>query len=153
MRSGHRKKTQNFKTSSHLSSRFDQHKFFSLLKQVGGNPSNWSLKKEWGIFYRMYFNTSWADTRHARICHDFFRRHKEKLLSFSNCTLHQAGISPSPYASEHQIPIITHNNEISITCLKDPDLETPVSDSPSSITLSPSIEGIPSKDENSVHDM
>ena len=42
---------------------------------------------------------------------------KEKLLSFSNCTLHQTGISPSPYASEHQIPIITHNNEISIPCL------------------------------------
>ena len=75
MRSGRKKKTQNFKTSpSHSSSRFDQHKFCSLLKQVGGNPSNWSLKKEWGIFYRMYFNTSWADTRYAMFSSEGIRK-------------------------------------------------------------------------------
>ena len=61
--------------SSAASIEFELHPFANTLQRIGGNACKWSLNKEWLVFYKIYFNTSYAKCKHARASYGFFKKH------------------------------------------------------------------------------
>lgn len=48
-------------------------------KSVESEPREWSLKKEWAKFHRLYYGVTQSKQYQARKCYDYFRRNKMKL--------------------------------------------------------------------------
>ena len=78
LKSGRRKKILNLKCSNIVPTEFDSARFASVLLKLGGDPSKWSLRKEWILFHQTYFSTSSSRLKQARSCYDFYRRHLVK---------------------------------------------------------------------------
>ena len=78
LKSGRRKKILNLKCSNIVPTEFDSARFASVLLKLGGDPSKWSLRKEWILFHQTYFSTSSSRSKQARSCYDFYRRHLVK---------------------------------------------------------------------------
>ena len=57
---------------------FDGARFESVLLELSGDPSKWSLRKEWILFHKTYVITSSSKLKHARSYYDFHRRHLVK---------------------------------------------------------------------------
>ena len=77
--------------------------FSNVLNEIGGEPWKWSLKNEWVAFSKLYFNTSYTRSKHAKASRDFFFKDKDKLLG-SSCT---------PTLSEGTICTQVDNNSVS----------------------------------------
>ena len=80
LKRGRPPKNLNVSASSIVSTDFDIPRFAFVLKQLGGNVSKWSLKNEWILFHKTYFNTSSTKLKHARSCYDFYRRHTNEAF-------------------------------------------------------------------------
>ena len=59
---------------------FNIDRFRSILTQIGGNPSAWSLKVQWRDFYKLYFKTTRIRNENVKIAYSFFRAHQDNLL-------------------------------------------------------------------------
>ena len=56
---------------------FEPERFKLVIDQLGGNAVEWSLKREWVLFFKTYFGSSTATVKQARSCYDYFRRNIE----------------------------------------------------------------------------
>ena len=56
---------------------FEPERFKLVIYQLGGNAVEWSLKREWVLFFKTYFGSSTATVKQARSCYDYFRRNIE----------------------------------------------------------------------------
>ena len=45
---------------------FDIDRFRNILARVGGDPNTWSLKDEWQLFSKSYFETSYVREKQFR---------------------------------------------------------------------------------------
>ena len=72
---GRPKKNLNLSSASIEPGEFELPRFSSVLNQIGGDASKWSLKKEWIVFHKTYYNTSKARPKQARACYYFYRLH------------------------------------------------------------------------------
>ena len=59
---------------------FELHQFANTLHRIGGNACKWTIK-DWLVFYKIHFNTSYARHKHARASYDFFKKHQNILSS------------------------------------------------------------------------
>ena len=73
LKRGRPKKNLNLSSASIEPGEFELPRFSSVLNQIGGDASKWSLKKEWIVFHKTYYNTSKARPKQARACYDFYR--------------------------------------------------------------------------------
>ena len=61
-----------------------------------------SVKKEWVVFHKKYFNVASATITHAKACYDFFRRQKNELANSSPYTSDE-GVVESPLQENKNI--------------------------------------------------
>ena len=104
-KSGRRRKNVNKCGSYMLSTEFNLIRFKSVLKQLGGDPLNWSVKKGWIVFHKTYFNTSSSKIKHARSCYDFYRRHiKRGSLNGEDIPRDNvAGLDPNNHVTSRKV--------------------------------------------------
>ena len=97
LKSGRHKNNLNLSVSSVLLSEFELRRFAYIIKQIGGDASKWSLKKEWIVFYKMYFNTSSAKPKYVRACYDFFADFSQSTTGEgeNTCTVMKHAVLPS----------------------------------------------------------
>ena len=86
--------------------------FSNVLNEIGGDPSKWSLRNEWIAFSKLYFNTSYPRSKHAKASRDFFAKNKDELLCSSSSV---KNITPSctPTLSEGTIGTQVDQNSVS----------------------------------------
>ena len=70
LKRGRPKKNLNLSSASIEPGEFELPRFSSVLNQISGDASKWSLKKEWIVFHKTYYNTSKARLEHAMISTD-----------------------------------------------------------------------------------
>ena len=83
--------------------------FSNVLNEISGEPSKWSLKNEWGVFSKLYFNTAYPRSKHAKASRDFFLKYKDKLLCSSSSVKNNTP-SCTPTLSEGTICTQVDNN-------------------------------------------
>ena len=59
--------------------------FVDTLVEIGGDATKWSVKGEWVEFSKLYFDSAYIRTRHARASYDYLRKHKNIILQGSQC--------------------------------------------------------------------
>ena len=60
---------------------FNVDQFRILSSRIGGNPCQWSLKREWRMFAKNYFDSNYVREKHVRAAYDYFHKHKSVITN------------------------------------------------------------------------